>query len=237
MNYELSLRASHLSHWFLGSLTDTITVTKRGDYDTRTILSGETNIPVLSVFIMGDTAAGGDTLEWITVANSTAISVNKITLKLFEDANADSLYQITDTLVTTFVWSTDRWIPTAALTYPLGINGNNFIFTVSIDSTYTSNTETLRLYIPVNGIKSTEENTAPAAIIMSSTIFPILPYFSIDTRPFGINFGIFNSSLRWGDIDKDGDLDIAVTGSNVTRFYRNDGANPNTAPNCPGNSF
>ena len=34
-----------------------------------------------------------------------------------------------------------------------------------------------------------------------------------------------NSSVAWGDYDRDGDLDILLTGDGMSKIYRNDGSN------------
>jgi len=50
--------------------------------------------------------------------------------------------------------------------------------------------------------------------------------------------GMQRSTASWGDYDRDGDLDILLTGngvsSTVARLYRNNAPNPNTVPSAPG---
>jgi len=49
--------------------------------------------------------------------------------------------------------------------------------------------------------------------------------------------GIIYGELSWGDMDNDGDLDLAVTGStgilDITEVWRNNTVTPNTAPSAP----
>ena len=212
VNCQLSIPVQHFSHWWLGSLTDTVTVSKRGDYDSVTILSGDTCIPALSFSIMGDTYAGGDTLEYISVRSNVGSPTlnNLITLKLYEDANADSLYQASDTLICTFLWGGSKWY-SPPLTYKLGDHGNNFIITVEADTEFNV-IDSMQLYIPVEGLKTQEENTGPVAAIQNSNIFMIKPFFSVDTEPFGAGNGLQNSALLWGDFDHDGDMDLIAGG-------------------------
>ncbi len=47
--------------------------------------------------------------------------------------------------------------------------------------------------------------------------------------------GVRDSDAAWGDYDNDGDLDILLTGSGITKIYRNDYNTPNTAPLSPNN--
>jgi len=51
--------------------------------------------------------------------------------------------------------------------------------------------------------------------------------------------GVNYSSAAWGDYDKDGDLDILLTGntgsSSISKIYRNDITTANTAPAVPSN--
>ena len=59
-----------------------------------------------------------------------------------------------------------------------------------------------------------------------------------DFRPRLALVGVAASSVVWGDYDADNDLDVLVTGNNVsfnplTRLYRNDQIIPNTPPTAP----
>jgi hypothetical protein len=47
--------------------------------------------------------------------------------------------------------------------------------------------------------------------------------------------GAQGSSVAWGDYDKDGDLDILLTGSGVSKIYKNNTVTPNTVPLTPIN--
>ncbi len=56
----------------------------------------------------------------------------------------------------------------------------------------------------------------------------------------GLFTDVYESAAAWGDYDKDGDLDIVLTGedmsgSRVVKVYRNDGGTQNTVPTTPTN--
>lgn len=46
---------------------------------------------------------------------------------------------------------------------------------------------------------------------------------------------VVSGSAAWGDYDRDGRLDLLLTGSGVANIYHNEGAAPNTAPSTPNN--
>jgi hypothetical protein len=45
--------------------------------------------------------------------------------------------------------------------------------------------------------------------------------------------GVYQGSVAWGDYDKDGDLDILLTGIFVSKIYKNNISSSNTAPTAP----
>ncbi len=61
--------------------------------------------------------------------------------------------------------------------------------------------------------------------------------FNLDQEPMGADEGVHYSSIAFGDIDNDGDLDLAITGDDGTnnRFiiYRNDEITVNDPPTVP----
>ncbi|OGH55782.1 MAG: hypothetical protein A3I06_11605, partial [Candidatus Lindowbacteria bacterium RIFCSPLOWO2_02_FULL_62_12] len=66
--------------------------------------------------------------------------------------------------------------------------------------------------------------------------------FTNAAEPMGANKGVEQGSIHWGDYDNDGDLDLAVSGNDLTRkrliIYRNDGiASPNQRPSAPTTNY
>jgi hypothetical protein len=45
--------------------------------------------------------------------------------------------------------------------------------------------------------------------------------------------GVSSSSVKWGDYDNDGDLDIILTGDGISKIFRNNSIIANTTPNAP----
>jgi len=162
---NLSLNIQHLSHWWLGSLIDTVTVIKSINNLTDTGLINDTFVGG-SIFIMGDTVAG-DTLVMFGIENYGDIDTSAIDyISLYEDVNNIGKYEEgIDTFAGILNLSGNSWI-NSSLNYHFSDNdtGNNFIVTVKINNNAVSG-ETFQMIIPAMFVKSSDENTGPALLI------------------------------------------------------------------------
>ncbi|HPN29670.1 MAG TPA: clostripain-related cysteine peptidase, partial [bacterium] len=163
---ELSLSVQHLSHWWLGSITDTISVVKGADNLSNTVNAGDTFVAG-SVFIMGDTAAGGDTLTMFGIENTGDLSPDSIEhVSLFEDKNTLGVLETgTDVFAGLLSLSGSGWVNNS-LEYSFSKNdtGTNFIVAVKT-KTGAESGDTFQMIIPSLFVKSTEENNGPVSVL------------------------------------------------------------------------
>ncbi|HPN31956.1 MAG TPA: right-handed parallel beta-helix repeat-containing protein [bacterium] len=177
-NYELSLRVQHLSHWWLGSLTDTITVTA-GEPVTSDFTTAGNTFAVISVFVMGDTAFYGDTLSLFSVKNLGNLDSSTVLhISLFEDNGSIGIMDSgIDTYVGELFWNTNQW-KNDSLNYAFSKNDTGTFFLVTVMTADTAQSgDSFQAAININGIKSVEENTGPAVQISNSGIITIINTF------------------------------------------------------------
>ncbi|HPN29667.1 MAG TPA: carboxypeptidase-like regulatory domain-containing protein [bacterium] len=178
-NYELNtaskilkLKVKHLSHWWLGSLTDTLTVIKNSDINAETAAKNAANVPVISFYVMGDTYMdNGDTLVTVSVGNKGNMNYSHINaVKLWLDSDTNFTYNSGDEYIANLYWNGGKSLwENNAVNYYL-MSGANFVLTVDVADSAVQG-ETFQAYIPVQGIDSEDEYPAPETELINSYSF------------------------------------------------------------------
>jgi hypothetical protein len=134
----------------------------------RTLTPGDDSVPVFS-FSLPVNGNLEDTLQSLRVANvGSAGSADIAGLSLWLDANADNQWQLTDTFVRAFTYSSGFW-DASGLAVPITAPAARWFVLADIAPSATPN-ETVRLQIPINGgvFKSANDGPRDAAVASSA---------------------------------------------------------------------
>ena len=127
----------------------------------------------LTLHLLGDTAAGGDTLGYFRVYNAGTLDSAAVTVKLYEDALGDSQFTGSDTLIATLIWNAGGWWESLPLMWPLGPDGADFLVIVNVAGTAPAG-GTFRARIDSFTIDSYDEDSGPEAQLLAANTLTVV---------------------------------------------------------------
>ncbi|MEK8023645.1 MAG: right-handed parallel beta-helix repeat-containing protein, partial [Candidatus Hydrogenedentota bacterium] len=175
---SFSIAINHFSHFFPGEgQVDTVTVVIADTIPSVTVGQGVPSVTVMALYILADTAAGGDTLTRFTLASDGNLDTNDIlAVRLARDANANLRFDLgVDTFVSLLYGDTldpRRW-DTFAAAIPIGANGDTFLIAVDFAPNAT-NKDTFQARIPAFVIDSFDEETGPTSARQNAGVITVI---------------------------------------------------------------
>jgi hypothetical protein len=133
----------------------------------------ETGVTAAAVYIQGDTTAAGTLSTFRVSATDPIEDTNFTSIRLYEDANANSSYDAADTLVATLPSLGGATWETSGMSYGFdSLNGETFLVVLNIADTVT-NGETFQARIAVRTVKASGADSGPTVARTNSGVITV----------------------------------------------------------------